>query len=621
MNRFDHTISIVSNASDESLRAETAVVPLRYDPSPPAAKNGRRFLYDARATSAHGDAACASCHVFGDFDSLAWDLGDPFGPSVPNPNPFRVGSGGPFHPMKGPMTTQSLRGMAGLGPMHWRGDRSGGTDGGDPLDEDLAFKEFNPAFVGLLGRGSQLTTSEMQAFTDFILTVRYPPNPIRALDNLPTASQLSGETFFRETPTDAGAVTCEFCHRLPFGGDGRSSVEGETQEFKIPHLRNVYQKIGMFGFPGSPDLGDQVRGFGFLHDGGVDTLFTFVNGMVFQNLTLQLRRDLEAFMLALDTGLRPAVGQQVSRSAASLNDPDVNDRIDLLIARDDSGDCELTVKGVVNGQARGFVYLTGNTFDSDRDTTPLISKATILGFAATAGQEQVFTCVPPLSGRRIGVDRDEDGFGDRTELDAGSNPADPTSVPGGPGVVLVQTTMLKMKDGTTNANPEKRKISFKSTTKNDGPDNQIVPPGATGPGDPTVNGSTGGGALLTVYNSNGSGEAVSVPLPASGWEVRVTGGGIAYRYRGATGDAITKVDVKSNHIKVRGGKSAWLYTLNEASQGSIAVQLRLGTGVLFCANASAKVSGSPPSTASSDRIDKFQAEPKSPPPVTCPATP
>ncbi len=229
--------------------------------------------------------------------------------------------------------------------------------------------------------------------------------------------------------------------------------------------------------------------------------------------------------------------------------------------------------------------------------------------------------MPPGSGRRIGVDRDEDGFFDRNELDAGTDPADPASLPGGPAVVLVQTTTLKLKDGTTPPNPDKRKVSFKSSTKKDAPDHQIVPPDATGAGDPTVNGATGGGALLTVYNSNGSGEAVSVPLPATGWSVRATGGGIVYRYRGATGDAITKVDVKTNQIKVRGGKSAWLYTLDEAAQGSIALQLRLGTGVLFCANAPAKVSGNPPSTAASDRVDKFQAESKSPPPVTCPATP
>src|SRR5207245_10971530 len=115
---------------------------------------------------------------------------------VSNSNPFRVpkpnGSGpAVFHPMKGPMTTQSLRGMADpAGPMHWRGDRTGGGDpGGDALAEDQAFKKFNPAFVGLLGATRQLSTADMQSYTDFILTVRYPPNPIRALDNTLTSTQ------------------------------------------------------------------------------------------------------------------------------------------------------------------------------------------------------------------------------------------------------------------------------------------------------------------------------------------------------------------------------------------------------------------------------------------------
>ena len=242
MNRFDHTISIVTDASNPALRTESSTVSLRYDPSPPAARDGRRFLYDARGTSGHGDAACSTCHVFGDFDSLAWDLGDPFGASVANPNPFRVGSGGPFHPMKGPMTTQSFRGMADAGPMHWRGDRSGGTNGGDPLDEDLAFKEFNPAFVGLLGRASELSVADMQAFTDFVLTMRYPPNPIRALDDTPTSDESDGEDLFNNEPIDAGTITCVFCHQLPLGTDGFSTIEGEPQEFKIAHLRKHVPK-------------------------------------------------------------------------------------------------------------------------------------------------------------------------------------------------------------------------------------------------------------------------------------------------------------------------------------------------------------------------------------------
>ena len=47
-----------------------------------------------------------------------------------NPSTFVIGPFGDpdFHPMKGPMTTQSLRGMANHGPMHWRGDRTGGNE-------------------------------------------------------------------------------------------------------------------------------------------------------------------------------------------------------------------------------------------------------------------------------------------------------------------------------------------------------------------------------------------------------------------------------------------------------------------------------------------------------------
>ena len=52
--------------------------------------------------------------------------------------------------MKGPMTVQTLRGIATHGPMHWRGDRTGAAVGGDPKDERLAFMQFNEAFEGLL---------------------------------------------------------------------------------------------------------------------------------------------------------------------------------------------------------------------------------------------------------------------------------------------------------------------------------------------------------------------------------------------------------------------------------------------------------------------------------------
>ena len=113
-----------------------------------------------------------------------------------------------------------------------------------------------------------------------------------------------------------GALTCDGCHRLDpdgnaefgvsrpgfFGTDGRYSFEGESQVFKIPHLRNLYQKTGRFG--ASPDgfflpdsvlgarrggffaddtefTGPQVRGFGFFHDGVADTLHRFHGATAF----------------------------------------------------------------------------------------------------------------------------------------------------------------------------------------------------------------------------------------------------------------------------------------------------------------------------------------------------
>ena len=46
-------------------------------------------------------------------------------PAFQLPAPINgTGSVNDFHPMKGPMTTQTLRGMASSGAMHWRGDRS-----------------------------------------------------------------------------------------------------------------------------------------------------------------------------------------------------------------------------------------------------------------------------------------------------------------------------------------------------------------------------------------------------------------------------------------------------------------------------------------------------------------
>lgn len=445
LTRFDNAVKEVSLSG----ASEIAGHPL-HNPEPPSVVDGRRVLYDARSTSSNGEASCAGCHVFGDFDSLGWDLGNPDDVVLPNPNPFFFGSNTPFHPMKGPMTTQTLRGMADHGPMHWRGDRTGGhVPGGDPLDEKAAFEEFNVAFGGLLGRDEGLIPhEEMSAFADFILQVLLPPNPIRSLDNQDTPDQAAARSLYFGRTTDI-LTNCDGCHVLNpalgfFGGNGFSSFENETQEFKIPHLRNVYQKIGMFGTPSGPFLplppaarahmGDQVRGFGMLHDGSIDTVFHFLSAGVFST-TVPERRQLEDLILAFDTTYAPIVGQQVTLDEA--NGAIVGPRIDLMIARaltpfalvahPGATECDLVVKGVVGGEARGFLMNDFGTFDSDRIAEPALDDADLRALA-TGGQELTYTCVPPGEGIRIGLDRDGDGFLDHDEIDAGTDPAVPNEI-------------------------------------------------------------------------------------------------------------------------------------------------------------------------------------------------
>ena len=132
--------------------------------------------------------------------------------------------------------------------------------------------------------------------------------------------------------------------------------------------------------------------------------------------------------MAFDTNMFPIVGQQITltRSNAAVAGP----RIDLLIARADAGECDLVVKGQVQGREIGFLYLGAGRFTSDRKAVPPISDALLRRLPGlTSGRELTYTCVPPGSGRRIGIDRDGDGVLDGDEEAAGSNPADPHDTP------------------------------------------------------------------------------------------------------------------------------------------------------------------------------------------------
>lgn len=415
-NRFDNSISVI----DTGTETVVATVPVGFDPTPAVIRTGRPFLYDASLTSGHGDASCASCHAFGNNDALAWDLGDPRGALLPPPPNQIDPLLGNVHPMKGPMVTQSLRGLAGTGRLHWRADRAD-------------FNAFNGAFVSLNGRADTLSAADMQAYTDFVMTIQYPPNPNRALnDSLPNPvngpNPRRGLHEFVNATHDA-LFRCNVCHALPTGTNGQSvhaDVLLEDQDMKVPHMRNMHEKRDFSRAPGAVNK----AGFGFTHDGAFDNLVNFLKLPVFQfpGGDPQMR-DVEAFLFAFPTAMRPAVGYRTTLHAGNRDLLATTRILDSLYTAAGAGACDLVVKGKVAGLARGFRYdPLAQTFAPDRVSEPALSK-TALRALAGPGSELTWFGVPPGSGVRMGIDRDRDGFRDRDELDAGSNPGNPLSTP------------------------------------------------------------------------------------------------------------------------------------------------------------------------------------------------
>jgi hypothetical protein len=340
--------------------------------------------------------------------------------------------------------------MSTHGGLHWRGDRTNGFFGLDSCagsslsnaacDEELSFNNFIVAFEGLVGMEGIPSNADMQKFTDFTLQLTLPPNPIRNLDGTLTADQANAEGIFFNVGTDVnGTVPCNTCHTLDeslgfFGTGGAQSNEGLVQRMKVPHLRNAYQKVGMFGFVGQGNTGEQVRGFGYLHDGSVDTLFNFFElGMAF-TMTPAESRQMEQFMLAFPSDVAPVVGQQVtigpgspgSCTTASCTSclpaetacNDVSARINLLQTRAGTAfdsftmggavtECELIAKTVEGGVVRGYERQPGGTYLPDNGGGA-ISEAALRAKGGTAAQNVQYLCAPPGAGQRMGIDRDLD---------------------------------------------------------------------------------------------------------------------------------------------------------------------------------------------------------------------
>jgi hypothetical protein len=414
----------------------------------------------------------------------------------------------------------------------------------------------------------------MAKFTAFMLAVVPPPNPIRPLDNGLVGDALLGLNRFGATQTDAGVLACKDCHVIApasgfFGANGTRSFQQEPQHFKVPHLRNVYAKVGMFGMPQIGFLaggdnghqGPQIRGFGMLHDGSTDTVFRFLGATVF-TLTDADRRHLEQFMFQFPSDYAPIVGQQTT--LAATNGSSVGPRIDLLVERAQAcfelldapgaSECDLVVKGNVAGRARGWLgELEGGCgpgqpllFRSDRRSDPVLTDAQMRALATGDGT-LTYTCAPPGSGRRMALDRDEDGHVDRDEIDAGTDPADPLSTP--PTVTAgtpVTARKILIRDNADDRE-ERRKVVILSK------DEGIGIPAPASSGDPTCNGDPPGTVKVSLTVSSAtSGEVHRTNLPCENWTLLgPPSAAKGYRYRDPELDEGTVKTALWKHAKLR----------------------------------------------------------------------
>lgn len=313
--------------------------------------------------------------------------------------------------MKGPMTTQTLRGLNGLDPLHWRGDRTN-------------FLHFNGAFDGLLG-GSVLTAADMVAYRDYINTIRFQPNPNQNLNRTLPATFAGGNPAAGRNAyvgTNYGTLgiiglNCNTCHALPNGTDrGFTPAQAlqEPQDMKVPQLRATYQKMRFTNAPGA----QSINGFGLVHDGSDPSLFAFLSRGVFGPLAVDTvqKQNISAFVQCLDTGMAPAVGYARTITSNNVTSTSISNDWSMLEAQTVGGtNIDLIVKGIVDGQRRGFVYVTAsNHYRGDRLLLPPLTRAALVTKILAGGTITVMG-VPPGTGVRSGIDRNFNGVLDGDE--------------------------------------------------------------------------------------------------------------------------------------------------------------------------------------------------------------
>lgn len=367
------------------------------------AREGRGFLFDARL-SGNGATSCATCHLDADLDGLAWDLGDPAGSMVAVEganlavhDPTVVAR--PMHPMKGPMLTQTLRGIEPGRRLHWRGDRS-------------TLHQFNPTFRDLLG-GELVADEDIRSLEAYLRTLRHHPNPHRNPDNsLPTSFQ-GGDAARGGTLFAAHLHHCAVCHVLPKGTDNNIDDPRNlrlSQPVQNPSLHTTYQRAILDARSGATNL----SGFGLLHDGtgGLAALPT-VHFYDLDALSGTAFKDVAAYVLCFDSGTAPVVGRALTLTVTNRDEPTTGRELDLLesqSARPETSD--LVVHGLMAGQRVSFFFdAPTSRYLPHRESAGAWTRAELL---AQLRPDDVLTALATQTGqgRSHSLDRDGNGVPD-----------------------------------------------------------------------------------------------------------------------------------------------------------------------------------------------------------------
>ncbi len=330
LNRLSNSISVI-DLETETIADEIFMI----DPTPDFIREGRGYLYDAKL-SAWGTASCASCHIDGDRDGLAWDLGDPAGELFSN------GSSAKLHPMKGPLLTQTLKGLAGERIFHWRADRPG-------------LESFNDTFATLLG-GEPLDDDDLETFVQYLKGIQFGPNSAANFNKdfnaeLVGTAAAAGKAIFETTP-DIGregrnTFRCIDCHTKPSGA-GSSGFTGTIgQSTKVAQLRGLAERsVNAWG--------TRVNGFGFGPDGSKASPVEFLaDTHRFQNISKSDRQALQSFLLAFPTETPSIVGRSCTVQA---NDVAVQTQLADFVSAAEQGSCHLVAHGNLGDEPVSLQY-------------------------------------------------------------------------------------------------------------------------------------------------------------------------------------------------------------------------------------------------------------------------